>query len=263
MSMFNAPLDSQPAKLEQAEQAKNTSAGRSLKKIFHQDDSLKKIEAQPATFSLLMNPIRFSVYLHLFNKPCDHTRSIARSVGFSTTAINWHLGQLSEKGYIESVDTKGKKLYWPSGMMFKIDIPTVEALRQPYAIPILKVISKNGEPVSQKHIVAGLKEVQQNVDVWLVHLLSAGLLERTGKRKEARFSIASNLSERISHYDSEARKCSNKVISILRADGLMPVNPRLRRSRLCVYVKLPRETRKLNLECNPLAPARRYCTKPE
>ena len=93
------------------------SAGKALKRIFRQDDILSKIEEQPASFSLLMNPTRLKIYIHLCQNPCDHTRSIARAIETSLTTVNWHLGQLLEHEYLEAKTINGKKAYWPAGML--------------------------------------------------------------------------------------------------------------------------------------------------
>jgi predicted transcriptional regulator len=236
---------------------KESSAGKSLKKIFRQDETLKKIENQPASVSMLMNPIRLSLFLHLCQNPCDHTRSIARNMGVTLTGINWHLGQLFQKGYLESINIKGKRVYWPTGMVMQEDILIVKTIRNEWAQQIIKVISENNGETRQKCIVSKMQTIQQNVNVWLDNMTTDGLLEKHGHRMNARYSVATKIPLKVAEYDDAAKGFSANILISLRNDGLMPNKPRFRGSRLSVNVKLPSGKRRLNIECSPMAPLRR------
>ena len=45
--------------------------GRALKRVFHQDDYMRKVEEQPARVSFLMNDVRRSIFIHLCANPCN------------------------------------------------------------------------------------------------------------------------------------------------------------------------------------------------
>jgi predicted transcriptional regulator len=233
---------------------KESSAGKSLKRIFRQDENLKKIENQPASISMLMNSRRMDIFLHLCQNPCDHTRSIARKMGENLTAVNWHLGQLFQKGYIESANIKGKRVYWPTGMVMPGDVEMVKTLRNGWALQIFKAISESEVGARQKSIVIKMQEIQQNVNVWLEIMTSVGLLEKVGQHMGTRYRIPAKMSEKVAEYDNTAKQYSETVLSTLKNDGLMPNKSRLRGSRLSVNVKLPFGTKKVSIECNPLAP---------
>jgi hypothetical protein len=257
MLMFHDDLTSKVEAERPHEPDKKTGAGKSLKRIFRQDEPFKKIESQPATVSLFMNRKRLSIFLHLCQNPCDHTRSIARSLGIGLADANWHLGQLFQKGYVESVKLKGKRVYWPTGMILPNDIEIVKTLRNDWAQQIVNMISESGGDTRQKIVVAGMEEIQQNVNAWLGILTSVGLLDKTGHRMNARYRIAAKIPLKVAEYDYAAKRFSAIILNLLRNDGLMPKKARLRGSRLYVNVKLPSENIKLSIECNPLAPLNR------
>lgn len=236
---------------------KKSSAGKSLKKIFRQDETLKKIENQPASVSILMNPVRLSIFLHLCQNPCDHTRSIARNMDVSLTVINWHLGQLFRNGYIESTNIKGKRIYWPAEMILPDDLPIVKILRNDWANKIIKAISDNGGDARQKELVEKIQVIQQNVNVWLVSMTSAGVLDKVGHRMSARYRISTKIPIKIAEYDDAAKCFSVNLLDLLKKDGLMPKKTKLRGSRFSVNVNLPMGNRRLSIECNPLAQLRR------
>jgi len=253
--MFNADLEKTEAE-NSARPGKESSAGKSLKKIFRQDETLKRIENQPASVSMLMNSQRLSIFLHLCKNPCDHTRSIARNLGVGLTVVNWHLGQLFQKGYIESANIKGKRAYWPTGMVLPDDVEIVKTLGNEWAQQILKIIKKAGN-TRQNKIVLEMQEIQQNVNVWLEIMTTVGLLDKSGNRMSVRYRIAAKIPVKVAKYDDSAKKYSVIIINSFRNDGLMPKKARLRGTRLSVDVKLPSGTRRLSIECSPLAPLRR------
>ena len=237
---------------------KTSSAGKSLKRIFHQDESLKKIQPQPASFSLLMNPVRLSIFLHLFRYPCDHTRSISRNVGFSLGAVDWHLKKMIQSGYLKTAILNGKKMYWPIELVKTADTPLIQTFRNDWSIRILKIVACCDNSPKQSEIVEQMHEKQQNVDIWLAKMVSTGLLVKNSRGMGARYRANPEIAVRIREYDETAKNTAKFIIQLLRNDGLMPAKYRLRGSRLSVTVMLPTGHRRLNIECNPLAILKKY-----
>lgn len=230
-----------------------TTAGKTLKRLFRQDDSLKKIDAQPATFSLLMNPLRMHIFLHICNNPCDHLRSIARHTGSSPTVVKWHLDKLSANGFIGSETLKGKRFYWPLGMDFADDIHILLEMREAGSVKIMDAVIGNETGIGEKEICREIKESQQYVNGYLKRLVSAGMLEKNGKGKGAKYRIAPGLSRRIEKYHTGTKEFSAHLFNVMKADGLMPARMRIRGSRFHVTVRLPQGTKRITVECNPLA----------
>ena len=233
-----------------------TSAGKALKRIFRQDDILSKIEEQPASFSLLMNPTRLKIYIHLSQNPCDHTRSIARKIETSLTTVNWHLGQLLEHEYLEAKKIDGKKVFWPAGMLKPQEAKLVNCFRHDIVPKILQNISQSG--ARQKDIVKKMNMKQQNVDFWLKKMISCKILERKGKGMGTTYHVSKFLTGKVADYDKVARTFSRIVFDLFYYDGLMPGNKRFKGSRFGIDVKLPAGKKRIHLECNPLAVARRW-----
>jgi len=230
-------------------------AGKALKKIFRQDDIFGKIEAQPANFSLLMNPTRLEIFIHLCQNPCDHTRSIAREVKTSLSTVNWHLGQLLEYGYLEAMPVKGRKLYWPRGMVAIEDAEMIGCLRHGAPPGILRIISRD-HGVRQRTIVESMHMKQQNIDFWLNRMVECKLIHRNGRGMGVTFHISEYLAGRMIEYDNSARSFSRNISELFRNDGLMPKDVRFRNTRLGVDIKLPTGRRRIHLECSPLASVR-------
>jgi len=231
-------------------------AGRALKRIFKQDDILSKIEEQPASFSLLMNPTRMKVYIYLCQNPCDHTRGIARAIDTSLTTVNWHLGQLQEYEYLETKMMNRKKSYWPAGMLRPEDAELASCMRQKIVADILKIICRCPE-IRQNEIVRKMAMKQQNIDFWLKKMVACGILERKGKGIGTTFQFSKSLAGKVKNYDKTARTYSKIILELLYNDGLMPKNARFKGSRLGVDIKLPSGKKRIHIECSPLASARR------
>ena len=242
-------------------------AGNALRRIFKQDDILGKIEEQPASFSLLMNPTRMKIFIHLCQNPCDHTRSIALAICTSLTTVNWHLGQLLEYGYLEARMVNCKKLYWPAGMLMSTgvtvpeDAEIISCLRHEIPPKILNIISKN-PGARQKHIVEKMQMKQQNIDFWLNKMEKCRIILRKGKGMGTTFHISEHFTAKITDYDEAARIFSKVILKLLYNDGLMPKNARFKGSRMGVDVKLPSGNRRIHLECSPLACSRGQIHRP-
>jgi hypothetical protein len=235
-------------------------AGKSLKRIFHQDDSLKKIEVQPASESLLMNQLRLSIFVHLCNVPGSHTRSIARAMGCGPNAVTWNLRRRSDAGFIESANIWGKRMHWVSGMVKPADAPMVLALRQDWALDILKIVVSGRKRVTQALISNRMRASQQKVSIWLGKMTAAGLLDKQGTGRKAEYSFHPGAAMKHGEYRNLAGGHSRIVLSMLHSDGLMPSKNRLRGSRLSVIVKVPSGSRKLSIECNPLTRLKQFIT---
>ena len=254
--MFRQEIGGEHEKIP--ETPREETAGKRLKKIFHQDDIFANIEEQSASSSLLMHPLRRSIFIHLCQNPCDHTRSIARKMGKSLSAVNWNLGRLLEKGYIESSKSDGRKIYWPTGMIERRDLRAVSLLRVHWSHRILKIIHEANGHVRQKDMVAFIGINQQNVDFWVEKLISAGILKKTANVSAPTYSLEPNFIRRVRHYDGRVGDFAGKTLGRLKKDGLLPKGFRLRGSRLTVEIRLPAGRTTIHLECNPMASARRY-----
>ena len=233
--------------------------GRALKRIFKQDDILSKIEEQPASFSLLMNPTRLKIFIHLCQNPCDHTRSISRAIETSLTTVNWHLGQLLEYEYLEAIMVNRKKLYWPKDMLKSKDAEMISYFRHEIPPMILEIIRKN-PGARQKLIVEKMQMKQQNIDFWLKKMEKCKIILRKGKGMGTTFHVSEYFTTMIDYYDKAARHYSKAILELLYNDGLMPKNTRFKGSRLGVDIKLPLGKPRIHLECSPLAVARQLTT---
>ena len=236
----------------------NTTAGKSLKRIFHQDDSLKKIEVQPASESLLMNRMRLAIFVHLCNVPGSHTRAIARVMGCGPNAITWNLKRLTDAGFIESAQVWGKRVHWISGMVKQADAPIILALRQDWATDVMKIVVSGRKGVTQAQIANRMRASQQKVSIWLGKMASAGLLDKQGTGRRAEYHVHPDAARKYEEYRNLAMEHSRLVLSILHSDGLMPSKNRLRGSRLSVVVKVPLGSTKFSIECNPLARLKQF-----
>lgn len=232
--------------------ASGKTAGRALKRIFKQDDILSRIEEQPASFSLLMNPTRMKIFIHLCQNPCDHTRSISRAIETSLTTVNWHLGQLLEYEYLEARMVNRKKLYWPKGMLKPNDAEMISFLRHEVPPKIIEIISQN-PGARQKLIIKKMQMKQQNIDFWLKKIEKSQIILRKGKGMGTTFHISEHFEAKVAEYNKAARQFSKGILELLYNDGLMPKNARFKGSRLGVDIILPSGKRRIHLECSPLA----------
>jgi DNA-binding MarR family transcriptional regulator len=249
----NMLIDIEPEDRGTQEIPREVTAGRTLKKIFRQTDGLPRVREQPASESLLMNPSRFSIFTHLFEHPCDHTRSIARKVDGSLTGINWNLGQLEKAGYVVSFTVDSRKVYWPAGMLEPIDVPSVRLLTLPWGMIIMSMIGNAGKS-SQHEITKAMNESQQTVESRLRKFECVGLIQSTGEGRARRYTLSQNASSLSEKYTARSRDFSKTVWSLLRNDGLMPAKRRFTGTKLSGDVLLPSGKRRIHLECNPVAP---------
>ena len=232
-------------------------AGKALKRIFRQDDILSRIEEQPASFSMLMNPTRLRIFIQLCQYPCSHTRGLSRDLDISLTTINWHLGQLVEYGYIESKSDQGKRLYWPIGMLEMEHVGLIGCLQNDIPDNVLKTLSRSPGQ-RQMDMVSELNVRQQNLDFWLRRMQKLEIIERRGKGIGTTFYISGKLADIVESYDSTAKSYSEFLFNLFTQDGLRPIRPRFRGSRLGMDIRPPAGKRRIHLECSPLASIRRY-----
>lgn len=235
-------------------------AGQTLKKIFHQGYSFPRIDEQHASESMLMNPLRLAIFTELSESPCDHTRSIARKLGNSLSSINWNLGQLLGRGYLESCTVDGKKAYWPTGMVEKEDVLTVSMLRIPWVIRTLGAVHE-AQNIRQRDLVSAMGEKQQVMEFRLRKMLACGILDSPGMRYPRTYFVNEDLMRRTMHYRTRARQVSKEFFEIFRKDGLMPGSRRLRNTRLSVDIRLPSGKITVHLECDPMANARKLLAR--
>jgi len=243
-----------PAENPSRTKAEPATAGRSLRRIFRQDDTLRKITVQPATVSLLMNETRLRIFAHLFLNPGDHVRSIARGTRLNLNSVSLHLSRLESSEYVGSSTAQGKRVYWPKGMVEPEDIGLLIVIRQDWAIRALKSIAAAARPLTQKEIAGAMKCTQQTADIRLKRMVSIGLLLKHGQGKGAKYTVHSGLPVRYRTYAVRSKRTAGSAVDILRKDGLMPSDARLRGTRLSLNVKVPGSNRRIHLECNPLAP---------
>jgi len=237
---------------DEGSEAGSKNFGRALKRVFGQQDILKGIEEQKAVISFLMNEKRRALFSHLCQHPCDHLRGIARALDISATGASWHLRTLVDAGYVEHAEIKARKVFWPKGMVLKRDIGLVACLRRPYPLKMLVIISKRG-PARENLLVSELGESQQRVNHWLDWLVGVGLLARKGKARQTRYVISDKLLKKVGGYETRAIPQSERLLSLLEKDGLMPRKPFFRGTKLSVEIKLPAGKQRIRLECDPFA----------
>lgn len=230
-----------------------TTAGKSLKRIFGQDEALAGIESQEAASSLLMNRARLDIFLHLCRNPCSHARSIARDLGRSLNATVWHLKRLLAAGYLEAASSGGRLHYWPAGMVRHEDAEIVARLNSGSGRAVARAILAEGGSASQASIVLAVQESQQTVSARLAVLVKDGAIDRPGNRHGTAYSLSGKTLALASGYRESAGAWSAAVLALLREDGLFPKKPALRGTRLGVQVSLPSGKERLAIECNPLA----------
>lgn len=232
--------------------------GRALKRVFRQEDLLRKIEPQPATESFLMSDSRRRIFQHLCQNPCDHVRGVAKATGTSAPASGWQLNALKKAYLLESITLRRKKVYWPRDMLDYQDIPAAEMFRRVWAGQLLALAlrtQKNG--MTESEAVEELRESQQKVNNWLGLMSLVGILAKSGAGRGARYKISSDFIKKVRYYEARAEGYSVFLLGLVETDGLIPKGPRLTGTTLSVNVKLPSGRRRLRLECNPLATAAR------
>jgi len=238
--------------------SETATAGKRLRMIFRQDDSLRKIRIQPARESLMMNNARMSIFVHLFSNPGEHTRSIARNTGLNLNSVKHHLARLESAGYVESARIRGKRIYWPKGTVRQEDLELLLMLRNNWAIRTMSILALGGGPMRQVEIMKAMQDSQQVVEARLCRMASANLVHKEGTGKSARYSVHGDLLNIYKRYLVSSKDTAMSVISVLRKDGLMPSEARLRGTRLSVTVYPPGLASRLHLECNPLAPLKMF-----
>lgn len=245
-----------------SDKLKASSMGRALKRVFRQEDLLKKIEPQPATISFLMSDSRRKVFQHLCQHPCDHVRGVAKAVGNSAPASGWQLNALKKAYFLEFITLRRKKVYWPMDMLDYQDIPVVEIFRRAWAGRLLALAlgaRKNG--ITESEAVGELHESQQKVNNWLGLMTMVGILAKSGKGRGARYNISSDFIKKVRYYEARAEGYSVFLLSMVETDGLIPKAPRLTGTTLSMSIKLPSGRTRLRLQCNPLASASRVLKK--
>ena len=227
-------------------------AGRSLKRIFRQDDFLRRVHVQPAESSLLMNRTRMAVFIHLYACPGDHVRSVARKAGVNLNSAKLHLDRLESAGYIDSATLFGRKGFFPKGMVKAGDMGMVMTLRHGWALNLVKLAGER-RGGRQADFARSAGASQQLTDSRLRRLESVGLVRKEGKGRAARYFVGTSVPGKYLAYAGSAKRVARDTASLLGRDGLSPFGARVRGTRLSVTVHTPGAKSTLHLECNPLA----------
>ncbi|MFQ6107138.1 MAG: helix-turn-helix domain-containing protein [Thermoplasmata archaeon] len=206
--------------------------GKALRRAFGQEDLIRKLEPRRAGVSLLMNPTRRRIFVHLLRLPSSHLRQLSRDLEIPAQTLKWHLKELEEAGVLSSVPRGNKRCYFIPARIEREDAKTLSLLSDDMNRRIVSLLARRG-PLPQKGIFTILGTYRQLVQPRLRTLEEAGFVRSTMQGRERTYQIANEISELRDGYLQRKGEISKAIRKILDDDGLAPkVSKTLARSAI-------------------------------
>ncbi|MFQ6127773.1 MAG: helix-turn-helix domain-containing protein [Thermoplasmata archaeon] len=206
--------------------------GKALRRVFGQEDLIRKLEPRKAGVSHLMNPKRRKIFAYLLRFPCSHLRQLSRVLRIPIQTLKWHLVELEKAGILSPALVGNKKCYFIPARIEREDIAALSLLSDGMNRKIVYLLMKRG-PFSQKEIFTSLRTYRQAVQPRLKILEEAGMIHSSRRGRERTYKIADNLTEMRGRYLERKAEVSKRLREILDDDGLSPkVSKTLSRSTI-------------------------------
>lgn len=243
---------------------KKKTLGAALRTVFGQDELFRKVvQREGGERSLLMSGHRMAILSFLTVRPCSSQRMTARAVGLSAPPARWHMGVLEHSGYLTSFAYGCSRRYFVNDMIRSSDCERFALLAEERAGNALRLLFGR-EWMRQGALRRVLGISQQAAALTMRRLEHYGLVEVRRDCKKTSYRASGELTAMMSIYAERARGFEERLLSLLRNDGVAPVLRRREGSLLVLEVDQGIERVEVRLGTDPLAfldarsPARDY-----
>jgi predicted transcriptional regulator len=192
-----------------------------LKRTIKRPDVLETIEKDKVPVSILMNTNRQKILLFLFKYPCSHLHKIGRSLDFSLNTTRWHLRKLEEKGYIEYMKFKNRKIFFPTNSLKEVDMRLLSILNDKKFETIYQQVQlKPG--ITQKEIYSSIERKQSTVAENLNILEETNLIRSQRDGLYRRYYPTPLIKQREKKIKKTLKSYRRTLLQFLKSDGLEP-----------------------------------------
>lgn len=196
--------------------------------------------------SVLMNTTRLRIFQAVCNFPCSHVRWLSKNVGVAPPSVQWHLGKLSEKGLVRSLEAGGRRLFYACGMLEEEDLALLSLLaRENRRAAVLAVCQNPG--VTQRQLARASGSNGHAIRT----LTGQGVLDVVKDGRHRRYYPGAALERRMEEHEKRARKSRQLLLSTLAREGVLPETADSGRGILEVRVHLGGATENLRFRRNP------------
>jgi len=225
--------------------------GKALRVALRSDIPLPRVEPRESGISFLMNPRRRQVYVHVAHEPGTHLRRAARSLGIPTQSLRWHVQVLLAAQLIRETRIRGRAAYFCEGLVEAGDEVFFVCLQDPMNQKIWRALLRTGSLV-QAELVRRVGSYEQHVTPHLRWMVDAGLLTAAREVGHRVYRLASATERLEKRYAASQEGRAERVLAVLRAQGLAPRIVSRAGSSLSVAVSSGQESTTLRFDLVPL-----------
>lgn len=226
--------------------------GRALERMVRQEEPVKREEKRDV--SLLMNPVRRSLFEFLCLHPCSHLSDISSALKVSTNTARWHLRKLMGGGLVSMKRTGGRTLYYPFDFVSLENIQIFEFLSERRMRDLyVHLVDYSGS--TQSDLAKSLKMSNQATIRATKKMESLGLVSRIQDGVYARYFPTDLLIKKKEDNLSRMKTFQDSILRRLNSEGLKPKIVRREGGLIMVQFVLGSEKGVLNVSTDPYTTA--------
>jgi len=192
--------------------------GTAFRRAVGEPPEIPVVHPRPAGISLLLNERRRRALLTVLDRPGIHLRELARSIGVPLQSLSWHVDILKRSGFLQSLRVGKFACLSVPGQVDPSMLQDLALLDIVKNAAIVKVLLRRSRTRSQ--VSSDLKVYPQALDPSLKSLFARGLIARHPARVE--FEIGPRMQELVGEFRSTTSEREDRLLRILRSDGLDP-----------------------------------------
>ena len=182
---------------------------------------IRTIEPRESGQTYMMNPTRQAIFQYLCRFPCKHIRAMEKDLKLKLPTLIWHLRLLEKNGFITSAPFRHRKVFYPTGLIPKNDIPIFALLENAKVRNIAAALYKNKE-LTQKEIMILSDTYQQSVQWYLAQMKELSLINYTKKGRNTIYTDTGRIEEVKEHCNVLYDDFIKDLMIKLRKDGVAP-----------------------------------------
>jgi DNA-binding MarR family transcriptional regulator len=200
--------------------------------------------------SLLMNPLRSSIFQFITRNPCSNLTNIVRSLGINASTGKWHVRILINEGYITSTDIGSSTIYYPMNMLEQEDIALLHSLNRPHVKALFEFVV--GHPgLNQGELAKEIAMSKNSVHGNLQRLLDLCLISEIRDGRYKRYFPTSLVKEKQDLYYERAKFYTDELLIKLKRDRLSPKLDVSSGGEIRLHIKSGSDSQTLNIAVNP------------
>ncbi len=225
--------------------------GDALKKAVETKPKEEEDKTRVKASSALMNTNRRNIFQYLLKQPCSSTSQIAKYTNLSRSTISWHLDYLEKAGYVDSHIDDKKKVFYPTGFIFKKNISLFSILNQPIAMSVYRtILEEPGQDSGMLEIK--VKTSRSHISEILKKLMAIGLISSIRDGRHVRY-FPTGSQYQISKEDILFRKEFLRLLmSKMNTEHLRPELNELKTEGVIINFKVIDQVVRIEIPFDPL-----------